>query len=84
MHEGEENDMIEVTKFDHRKVLINIDQIERVEACPDTIITFINGKQMMVRETKEEIWNKFIEIKRMMYSISMNCDVGFTDEKERW
>ena len=60
--------MIEVTRYDNRIVLINIDLVERVEECPETIITFINGKQMIVRETKEEIRAKAIEIKQKIFS----------------
>ena len=60
--------MIEVTRYDNRIVLINIDLVERVEECPETIITFINGKQMIVRETKEEISAKAIEIKQKIFS----------------
>ena len=60
--------MIEVTRYDNRIVLINIDLVERVEECPETIITFINGKQMIVRESKEEICAKAIEIKQKILS----------------
>ena len=60
--------MIEVTRYDNRIVLINIDLVERVEECPETIITFINGKQMIVRESKEEICVKAIEIKQKIFS----------------
>ena len=60
--------MIEVTRYDNRIVLVNIDLIERVEECPETIITFINGKQMIVRESKEEICSKAIEMKQKILS----------------
>lgn len=59
--------MIEVTRFDNRKVLINIDLVERVEECPETIVTFINGKQMIIRESKEEISAKAIEMKQTIF-----------------
>lgn len=60
--------MIEVTRYDNTKVLINIDLVERVEECPETILTFVNGKQMIIRESKEEIVRKSIELKRKIYS----------------
>lgn len=60
--------MIEVTRYDNRKVLINIDLVERVEECPETIVTFINGKQMIIRESKEEICTKAIEMKQKIVS----------------
>lgn len=60
--------MIEVTRYDNTKVMINIDLVERVEECPETILTFVNGKQMIVRDSKEEIRTKAIEYKRMIVS----------------
>lgn len=60
--------MFEVTRYDNTKILINDDLIERVEECPETIITFVNGKQLIVRESKEEICKKAIEFKRKIYS----------------
>ena len=59
--------MIEVTRYDNTKVMINIDLVERVEECPETIITFVNGKQIIVRESKEEIKAKAIEVKRQIF-----------------
>lgn len=59
--------MIEVTRYDNSKVMINIDLVERVEECPDTIITFVNGKQMVVKESKEDIRLKAIEIKQKIF-----------------
>lgn len=59
--------MIEVTRYDNSKLLINIDLVERVEECPETILTFVNGKQLIVRESKDEITQKAIEFKRIIY-----------------
>lgn len=59
--------MIEVTRYDNSKLLINIDLVERVEECPETILTFINGKQLIIRESKDEITQKAIELKRKIY-----------------
>lgn len=59
--------MIEVTRYDNTKVMINVDLIERVEQCPETIITFINGNKLIVRESKEKISEKAMDIKRKIF-----------------
>ncbi len=50
--------MIAVTKLNQEELVINARQIESVESCPDTRITLINGKQLYVRESPDEIINR--------------------------
>ena len=59
--------MIEVTRYDNSKLVINVDLLERVEECPETILTFINGKQVIVKESKDEIIQKTVEFKRRVF-----------------
>ncbi len=49
--------MIEVTKFNGQKVLINVDLIEMVEETPDTIISFTTGRKIIVKESRQEVKN---------------------------
>ena len=49
--------MIEVTKINGVKVLINSAIIEIVEETPDTVITFTTGRKIIVKETRQEIKN---------------------------
>jgi len=56
--------MIEVTRYDNTRVVVNSDLIERIEECPETILTFVNGNKIIVRESKDEICTKIIEFKR--------------------
>ena len=49
--------MIEVTKLDESKILINPDFIETVESTPDTVISFSTGKKIIVKESRQEIRN---------------------------
>lgn len=56
--------MIEVTRYDNTQLVINDELIERIEQCPETIVTFSNGKQLIVRETKEEICERAIAFRR--------------------
>ena len=55
--------MIKVTKLNNAPMLVNIDAIKYVEATPDTIIYFVNGDSMVIRESLEELKNKVYEFK---------------------
>ena len=49
--------MIEVTKINGTKVLINPDLMELVEETPDTVISFTTGRKIIVKESRQEIKN---------------------------
>ena len=49
--------LIEVTKMDAQKILINENIIETVEETPDTIITLTTGRKLIVMESRQEIQN---------------------------
>lgn len=54
---GKKYKMIEVTKLNEKKILINPELIEIVEETPDTVITFTNGKKIIVKESRQEVKN---------------------------
>ncbi|MCR5836720.1 MAG: flagellar FlbD family protein [Lachnospiraceae bacterium] len=64
--------MIEVTRLNNDKILINSDLIELVEETPDTVISFNNGKKLLVKDSKEQIKYKVIEYKREIFSNLLN------------
>ncbi|MDY6971191.1 MAG: flagellar FlbD family protein [Thermodesulfobacteriota bacterium] len=47
--------MIEVTRLDNSKLLVNVELIQSLQATPDTVITFTTREKMMVKEPVEEI-----------------------------
>ena len=49
--------MIEVTKMNGSKVLVNPDLMELVEETPDTVITFTTGRKIIVKESRQDIKN---------------------------
>ena len=49
--------MIEVTKLDGVKILLNERYIETVEETPDTVITMSTGRKIIVKEGRQEIKN---------------------------
>ena len=49
--------MIEVTKLNGLKTLVNPDLIEYVESNPDTTISFTTGRKIIVKESRQEVNN---------------------------
>lgn len=49
--------MIEVTKINGTKVLINPDLMELVEETPDTVIAFTTGRKIIVKESRQDVKN---------------------------
>lgn len=60
--------MIEVTKMNGIKILINPDLIEMVEETPDTVISFTTGKKIIVKERRQEVKNLVKSYKRDIYA----------------
>lgn len=56
--------MIELTKLNDRKIMINSDLIESVEETPDTVITLVGGKKLIVKENRQQIRNLVILFRR--------------------
>ena len=44
--------MIEVTKLNGSTVLVNAEMIESVEETPDTVLSFVTGKKLIVKESR--------------------------------
>jgi flagellar protein FlbD len=56
--------MIELTKLQNAKIVVNADMIEFVESTPDTIVTTSTGKKLMVQESVETVIELVIAYKR--------------------
>jgi len=56
--------------------VLNAEVIETVERTPDTVITLINGKKLVVKEDVEEVINKVIEYKRRIFEILLEKREG--------
>ncbi len=53
--------MLKLTRLDHRIVAINPDHIAWVEATPDTTLCLLGDRKVIVRETVDEVVERFIE-----------------------
>jgi len=60
--------LIELTKFNDQKIVLNCDLIEIIEETPDTVVTLINGKKLIVKEDKLEIIDKTIEYRNKAFA----------------
>jgi flagellar protein FlbD len=56
--------MIELTKLQNAKIVVNAEMIEFVERTPDTLITTSTGKKLMVQESVEKVIELVIAYKR--------------------
>lgn len=60
--------MIEVTKINGVKVLVNPGLIELVEETPDTVLTLTTGKKIIVKESRQEIKNLVILYRKDIFA----------------
>lgn len=56
--------MIKVTRFNHSELMVNADLIEFVEDTPDTVITMLTGRKVLVLESVEEVVARIKEYRR--------------------
>ena len=58
--------MIEVTKINGSKILVNTNLIETVEETPDTVSTLTDGKKIIIKESSHEVKN-LVKLTRQEY-----------------
>lgn len=56
--------MITVTRMNETPLVVNADLIEFVESVPETNISLITGKKLMVRETVADVIHRVTEFKQ--------------------
>jgi flagellar protein FlbD len=47
--------MVRLHRLNNTPIWINVDLIRSVECCPDTMVTFVDGRTLMVKEKPEEV-----------------------------
>jgi flagellar protein FlbD len=60
--------MVEVTKLDGHKMVINGDLVERIEATPDTIVSLTSGRKLIVRESVMELVGRLTDYRRAIFN----------------
>lgn len=66
--------MVVLTRLDGKPVLINLVSVKYIEAVPDTLVVFMNGDSLLVRETLGEIEARVVESKAKILAMSRNPD----------
>jgi flagellar protein FlbD len=59
--------MIQVTRLDNSKLMLNVEMIQSLQSAPDTVITFTNKVRMVVKESVEELSRKIIDYQKSVH-----------------
>lgn len=66
--------VIALTKLDSSQVVINVEAIKYVEAVPDTLIHFINGDTIIVKESVENLCDQVVRMKALVMQYAQTDD----------
>lgn len=58
--------MIKLTSLAGKEIFINFELIRHIESTPDTILCFIDGQRMPVKEKAEDVQKQIIEFKKQI------------------
>jgi flagellar protein FlbD len=69
--------MIEVTRLNGNRMILNSDLIKTAEASPDTMLTLIQGEKLIVRESCEEILQKVLAYRAtLLAAVAARSEAG--------
>jgi flagellar protein FlbD len=71
--------MIQVTRLDNSKLILNVEMIQSLQSAPDTVITFTNKVRMVVKESVEELSNKIINYQKSVHQNPQVESVKYND-----
>ncbi len=60
--------MIEITKLNGDKIMINANLIEIVEETPDTVITLTTGRKIIVKESRQDVKNLVLSYRKNIFA----------------
>lgn len=61
--------MIKVTRLNDKSFFVNAELIETMEETPDTVITLVDGKKFVIKESTKELLARVIEYKRAWFML---------------
>lgn len=59
--------MIELSRLNGKKFVLNCELIKMVESTPDTVITLASGEKLMVRDALDEVVRLTTEFKKRLH-----------------
>lgn len=60
--------MIKLKRLNGHEIVVNPELIEWVDANPDTTLTLATGSKIIVKNSLDEVIEKIMEYRRMMYT----------------
>lgn len=64
--------MIQVTRLNGRRMVINAEQIKYVEQTPDTMVTLMSGDRVAVQESMELVVRRAVEYGRSLRTFAFD------------
>lgn len=65
--------MIQLTRLNHKPLIINSDLIEHIESTPDTVLSLTSGQTFVVRESAEEVIERVVGFRRSLLRGLLTC-----------
>ncbi len=67
--------MIKLTRLNNTKLYVNPHQIEFMESTPDTVITMLSDRKIIVKDTCKEIIDQIVNYRRKIGIIGNDTPV---------
>lgn len=67
--------MIIVSRLNGERFGVNAEHIERAEETPDTVLTLVDGKKYLIRESMEDVIEKIVAYRARILRISYGPSV---------
>jgi flagellar protein FlbD len=61
--------MIRVSRLDSTELIVNAELIEFIETTPDTVISLVDGKKLVVLEPAQEIVKRVMDYRNRAYAL---------------
>ena len=68
--------MIQLTRFNGKRVYLNAELIQTVEGTPDTVIQLVNGERILVKESPETVVRRVILYQNQVHNPQLALDNG--------
>jgi flagellar protein FlbD len=62
--------MVRLTRFNGKEYFLNAELIEKVESTPDTVITLVDGKIVLVKESVKLVIKRIISYHRKVHGLN--------------
>lgn len=64
--------MIKLISLNKKEFYLNPELIERIESVPETVISLVSGKKILVKESPEEVAQKVMEYKQQAFGAKVS------------